>query len=91
MQSLEDAEKRAKSILDGRISGIMAKNQNRRERHAKSLERISSVKDQKLKSLEMDMQLRMDMFDHWKARKLKDYEDTMKKAKKASELRQIIM
>jgi len=89
--SLEKAEFRAKHLLELKTSQISSENRSRKERHARSLERLKSEEEQKQDSQIQNISCRMALVDQWKAKKRGDHKEVMKRARKAAELRQVII
>ena len=57
----------------------------------RSLERMNSEEEQKQRSHSNNLSCRMALVDQWKAKKREDHKEIMKRARKAADLRQVIM
>ena len=89
--SIQKAETRANQILDLKKSRIAAENQNRLNRHAKSLEKIIVQEEIKQDQTIHRLKSRMTLFDKFKAKKRDEHKEVIKRARRAAELRQVIM
>ena len=87
MESFKKAEEQANKHLTSRNARVVEENKERMEKHAKIFEKL--VESQTQDRLERSQSLRMKYksMDDWKAQKQHQYEERLKKVKKAEELR----
>ena len=87
---MERADEQAKQLLKERKVKISDTNRKRFEKHAKALETMQNK--QTLHRLQRSQSLKAKLTNHdqWTAHKSEQHLETLKKSKKAAELRQII-
>ena len=90
IQSLERAEEQAKQLLKERKVKISDTNRKRFEKHAKALETLQSRQNLHRLQRSQSLKAKLTNHDQWMAHKSEQHLETLKKAKKAAELRQII-
>ena len=86
MESFKKAKEQANKLLTSRNARVV-ENKERMGKHAKIFEKLVESQNQDRLERSQSVRMKYKSMDDWKAQKQREYEDRLKKVKKAEELR----
>ena len=87
MEMFRKVEEPANKLLTSGNARVVEQNKERTQKHAKIFEKLVESQNQDRLERSQSVRMKYKSMDDWKAQKQREYEDRLKKVKKAEELR----